>query len=86
MRTTRKTVTFLKTFKFIGTEGPQPPGDYEIVTDEELIYSMSFAVWHRVGTSIRFPALGKPSAQQQWVTINPDDLDAALMADHPSTD
>lgn len=81
MRTTHKTVTFRHPFAISGLDGTQPPGDYEVVTDEEQISGLSFIAWRRVGTSLRLPALDIQSALQQWVSISPHDLADALRAD-----
>lgn len=83
MRSTCVTVTFLKPFKLPGVDGQQPSGSYEVMTDEEEIPGLSFVAWHRVGTSMRFPSIETRSAQEQWVSITPDNLETALRNDHP---
>ena len=86
MRTSIKTVTFGKAFRIAGVDDLQPPGDYEITTDEEEISDLSFTAWRRVSASIRFPRMGVASAQTQWVSVNPQDLDQVIEAAGLSAD
>lgn len=52
-----------------------PPGDYRVMTDEELIEGLSFSAYHRLSTVIFVPA---PSGSAiEVVTIHPADLGAA---------
>jgi hypothetical protein len=75
LRTTDKTVTFHRPFCLKGVDRDLPPGDYRVVTDEELIEGLSFAAYHRVSTVIFVPA---PSGSAvEMVTIDPLDLEAA---------
>jgi hypothetical protein len=62
-----------------GVDRVLPPGDYRVVTDEELIEGLSFPAYHRVSTVIFVPA---PSGSAvEMVTINPLDLQAAQEQD-----
>ncbi len=47
IRTTTKTVTFTQPFHFDSIDGVQPPGAYEVGTDEELIEDVSFLAYRR---------------------------------------
>jgi hypothetical protein len=47
-RTQRETVVFSHPFRLKWVDRVLPPGDYEVVTDEELIEGLSFPVYHRV--------------------------------------
>ncbi|MBI2718230.1 MAG: hypothetical protein HY245_13610 [Rhizobiales bacterium] len=85
MRTSRKTVTFDKPFKFAGLDGPQPAGAYIVVTEEEPIPGLSFESWRRVKTSLRLPAIGRDTGWEQAITINPQDLADALTKDGKSS-
>ncbi len=58
-------------------EGGRPPGDYEVVTDEELIEGLSFPVCHRVSTAIIVPAQSHQASSVEMVAIDPRDLQAA---------
>ena len=53
IRTTRKTVTFARPFSLGGVDGVQPPGSYDIDTDEEQIDSLTHLAWRRVATTIQ---------------------------------
>lgn len=50
IRTTRKIVEFTNPFSMKGVGRVLPAGNYEIVTDEELIEGLSFPVYRRVAT------------------------------------
>jgi hypothetical protein len=79
LRTTDKIVTFPRPFCLKGVDRVLPPGDYRVVTEEELIEGLSFAAYHRVSTVIFVPA---PSGSAiEMVTIDPLDLEAALDCD-----
>ena len=74
-RTQRKTVVFSHPFWLKGVDRILPPGDYEVLTDEELIEGLSFPVYHRVSTAIIVPAQSQQAVEM--VTIDPRDLQAA---------
>jgi hypothetical protein len=81
MRTTRKTVTFQRSFILDGVDGIQPPGDYLIITDEDEIPGMLFAAWRRVQTNLRVPSLDVDSGFEQMISIDPSDLETAIAGD-----
>jgi hypothetical protein len=76
-RTQRKTVAFGHPFWLKGVDRVLPPGDYEVVTDEELIEGLSFPVYHRVSTAIIVPAQSHQASSVEMVAIDPRDLQAA---------
>jgi len=76
-RTTRKTVTFRHPFVLSGVDGTQPPGVYDVDTDEESLDSLSILGYRRVATFIRVHRNG----DSQVFPIDPAELDAALMQD-----
>ena len=81
-RTIRRTIAFRRPFYLTGVDRLLPPGDYDVVTDEELIEGLSFSAYHRVSTAIFVPA---PSGSAiEMVTIDPLDLEAALERDAAS--
>lgn len=80
-RTTTKTVTFTRPFRLGGFDNELPAGAYEIETDEELVEGISFPVYRRILTVIHLHTLPGHPGQTQTVTIDPDDLDAALQRD-----
>ncbi|HET7383829.1 MAG TPA: hypothetical protein VFJ59_14735 [Pseudolabrys sp.] len=75
-RTKRVTMTFQHPFSLKGVDRRLAPGDYEVVTDEELIEELSFPVYRRVATMILLPADARQSSIEM-VTVEPADLAAA---------
>jgi hypothetical protein len=55
-RTQRKTVTFDRPFFLNGMDKILLPGNYVVVTDEELVEGLTFPVYRRVSTSMMVPA------------------------------
>ena len=79
IRTIRRTIAFRRPFYLKGVDRLLPPGDYSLVTDEELIEGLSFSAYHRISTVLFVPA---PSGSAiEMVTIDPLDLEAALEQD-----
>ena len=78
-RTRRKTVVFSRPFLLKGIDRVLPPGNYEVVTDEELIEGLSFPVYRRVSTMIFVPGLHASTVEM--VPIDPRDLQAAQERD-----
>jgi hypothetical protein len=75
-RTKRVTLTFHHPFSLKGVDRRLAPGEYEVVTDEELIEELSFPVYRRVATMILLPADSRQSSVEM-VTVEPADLAAA---------
>ena len=75
-RTKRVTLTFQHPFSLKGVERRLAPGEYEVVTDEELIEELSFPVYRRVATMILLPADARKSSIEM-VTVEPADLAGA---------
>ena len=80
-RTRRKTVIFSQPFRLKGVDRVLPPGDYEVVTDEELIEGLSFPVYHRVSTAIIVPAQSHQASSVEMVPIDPHDLQSVQARD-----
>jgi len=55
-RSRRETITFRHPFRIKGIDRLLPAGAYEVITDEEMIEGLSFAVFRRVATMIMIPA------------------------------
>jgi hypothetical protein len=70
-RTTTKKVTFAHPFLLEGVDRTLPAGEYEVVTDEELVEGLSFPVYRRVSTIIYVPAQSHPASSVEMVTIDP---------------
>ena len=80
-RTTRKTVAFSKPFS-LGANGEVfPAGQYVVETDEELLEPLSFTAYRRVATILH---VRSGPGESRALTINPGDLDDALMSDRGS--
>jgi hypothetical protein len=70
-------VVFSHPFTLKGVDGVLPPGDYRVVTDEELIAELSFPVYRRVSTMIFLPAQSHQASSVEMIVIDPQDLRAA---------
>jgi hypothetical protein len=77
-RTKRITLTFKHPFSLKGVDRPLAPGQYEVVSDEELIEELSFPVYRRVSTLIFLP---HGSSSIEMVNVEPADLAAAQERD-----
>ena len=86
VRTGSKTVTFHRPFHLKDVGRLLPPGDYRVVTDEEVIEGLSFTAYHRISTEIFVPA--ESGCAVEMMTIDPMDLqavheqDVAMLAVH----
>ena len=79
-RSNSKTVVFNHPFELKGVDRILPPGNYRVVTDEELIQELSFPVYRRIATMIFVP-LDTYSSSIEMVTIDPRHLQEALDRD-----
>jgi hypothetical protein len=77
VRTTRKKVTFMHSFLLKGIDRTLPAGEYEVVTDEELIEGLSFPVYHRVATMMCVPAESYRASSVEMITVDPLALQTA---------
>jgi hypothetical protein len=80
MRTTRKTVIFSNPFSLEGVGRVLPAGDYEVMTDEELIEGLSFPVYRRVATMMLVPTQSDLGSVEM-LTIDPRFLAEAIDRD-----
>ena len=81
-RTKHTTVTFTAPFALSGVDEIQPPGDYAIDEDEELIDGLSWLTYRRVATFIQLPAVSSTDRlRSQLVAIDHFELEAALRQD-----
>jgi hypothetical protein len=80
-RSLSKSVAFNHPFELKGVDRTLPPGDYRVVTDEELIEELSFPVYRRVATMIFVPAASRHASSIEMVTIDPQELKAAQERD-----
>jgi len=78
-RTSSKTVTFCRSFRMDGVDRLLPRADYQVVTEEELIESLSFLAYRLVSTAMVVP--GEVRSTVEMVIIDPLDLQAAQEED-----
>jgi hypothetical protein len=83
IRTSKKTVTFRRPFVLGGFDEVLPAGVYTVETDEELLEGISFPAWRRISTLINLHAEPGHPGLTQMLTIDPNELDAALKRDQP---
>lgn len=81
IRTTTQKVTFAHPFLLQGIDRTLPAGEYDVVTDEELVEGLSFPVYRRVSTMMFVPALSHRGSSVEMVTIDPAALQAARARD-----
>jgi hypothetical protein len=81
-RTTKRTVTFTRSFSLSGFDGEQPAGSYSVETDEELLDGVSFPAYRRLATMMQLDVKSVgPAGILQVAVIDPLQLEAALAAD-----
>lgn len=80
-RTREMTVTFEGPFALAGLDEVLPAGDYSVEMEEELVEGNSYPAYRRTGTVLRLHATSGPSHLTRAMTIDPEELDAALARD-----
>ena len=80
IRSRREVVTFKHTFQIRGIDRQLPAGEYEVITDEEMIEGLSFAAYRRIATMIIVPAAAARGSTEM-VSIGPVDLSDAQRID-----
>ena len=73
-RSRRETITFRHPFLIKGMDRSLPAGNYEVITDEEMIEGLSFAAYRRVATMIVVPAAPPRSSTMEMISIGSVDL------------
>jgi len=81
MRTKHTSVHFSAPFAQRGVEEIQPPGEYAIDEDEELIDGISWLAYRRVATFIHLPSVASNSRTSQLISIDHAELEAVLQQD-----
>ena len=76
-----RNVVFRHAFTLGAIEGTMPPGTYTIETVEELIAELSFTSYRRLSTTMTVPVTVGNATARQVVEIDPQELEAALVAD-----
>lgn len=85
-RTSTKTVTFRKPFVLGEFDEVFAAGAYRVETDEELLEGISFPAYRRVLTVIYLHAKSDRPGLTRVLTIDPNELDAALKRDQAPAD
>jgi hypothetical protein len=80
IRSRREVVTFKHTFQIRGIDRQLPAGEYEVITDEEMIEGLSFAAYRRIATMIIVPAAAARGSTEM-VSIGSVDLSDAQRID-----
>lgn len=81
IRTSENIVTFRRPFVLSGFDEELPAGAYSVETEEELLEGISFPAYRRVLVLIHLhPKPGHPGVSQT-LSIDPNDVDAALKRD-----
>jgi len=81
MRTRREKVHFRHPFQIKGIDRLLPPGDYEVITDEEMIEGISFPCFRRVATLIMIPGMAPHQSTMEMISISSVDLSNAQRID-----
>jgi hypothetical protein len=79
IRSRREVVTFKHTFQIRGIDRQLPAGEYEVITDEEMIEGLSFPCFRRVATLIMVPAAQRSATEM--ISIDSVDLSDAQRFD-----
>jgi len=80
-RSSREIVHFKHPFRIKGIDRLLPAGDYEVITDEEMIEGLSFASFRRVATMIMVPGAAPRTSSMEMISIGSVDLADAQRED-----
>jgi hypothetical protein len=80
-RSRRETLTFRQPFRIKGIDRLLAAGDYEVVTDEEMIEGLSFPCFRRVATMIMVPGAPPHASSTEMISISSVDLSDAQRND-----
>lgn len=80
-RSTESTVSFSQAFCLSQFDQAQPPGSYQLVTEEEPLEGLSFTAYHRVRTLLYLPANARRGRTRQVIEIDPVELAVAVVSD-----
>jgi len=80
-RSRRETVHFKHPFRIKGIDRLLPAGAYAVITDEEMIESLSFPCFRRVATLILVPSAAPRNSSVEMISIDSVDLSDAQRID-----
>lgn len=85
-RETRSIVAFTHPFRIAGYDDELPAGEYELVSDEELLEGLSFEAYRRTASYLLIGGRAGRGGAAEMRQIDPRDLEAALARDRASTE
>jgi hypothetical protein len=80
-RSRREIITFRHPFRLKGIDRLLAAGNYEVITDEEMIEGLSFPSFRRVATMIMVPAAAPHGSTMEMISIGSIDLSDAQRID-----
>ena len=84
-RSSTATVTFANAFTLAGYPDALPPGEYQVLTDEELLRGISFEAYRTTATYLLVTRAGANSGRTELRATTAADIDAAVGKDRAST-
>ena len=75
---------FARPFALDALDGLVPAGRYEVETEEEQIQGISIIAYRRLSTSIRLPGTPGSLELSRVVSVDPEELAAASIAEPPA--
>jgi len=70
VRSRREVLHFRRPFHIKGIDRQLAPGDYEVITDEEMIEGLSFPGFRRIATMIMVPGAPPRSSIMEMISIS----------------
>ncbi|MHB0954536.1 MAG: hypothetical protein ACYC10_21795 [Allorhizobium sp.] len=64
---------------------PLAPGTYRVITDEDIIPGVAITAYRRSGTMLHIPAVGVLEKTEQYISVDPKELEAARVRDVEAT-
>lgn len=80
-RSSKSIVTFTHPFALAVGEPELPPGDYEVVAEEELLQGLSFEAYRRVATFLTVRNRGGRAGLTEMRPVTETQLEAAISRD-----
>ncbi|HCL66375.1 MAG TPA: hypothetical protein DIC56_16355 [Rhizobium sp.] len=84
-RTSGKTAGFRHAFALSPLLVPLAPGTYRVITDEDIIPGVAITAYRRSGTMLHIPAVGVLEKTEQYISVDPKELEAARVRDVEAT-
>ncbi|MBR9653508.1 hypothetical protein IT775_20520 [Thalassobius aquimarinus] len=85
-RSSRSMLTFAKAFTLPGYPDELPPGEYQIVVEEELLLGVSFEAYRRTATYLTVSGKGSQVGRTELRLTNEKDLEWALGRDRVNSE